>query len=72
MRQQLAAAATLIATLSAAPALAHPGHLQESAGHAHWLAVGALSFAALIAIAGVGRALRRHKAEATGRTVGQK
>lgn len=70
MRQQLVAVTTLIA--SAAPALAHPGHLQEAAGHAHWLAFGALSFAGLIALAGFGRTLRRRKPETTGRTAGQK
>ncbi len=71
MRQQLAAAATTLIA-SAAPAFAHPGHLQDSAGHAHWLALGALSFAALIAMAGLGRALLRPKGEVTGRTAGQK
>jgi hypothetical protein len=38
---------TLMAT--AAPAAAHPGHVAETAGHAHWLALGAIGLAALIA-----------------------
>jgi hypothetical protein len=69
MRLKLAAA-TLIA--SAAPALAHPGHLQEAAGHTHWIAVGALCFAGLIALTGLARSLRRRRPEANGRTAGQK
>ena len=37
------------AVLAPAPALAHPGHLGELAGHSHWLALGALAAAAVIA-----------------------
>jgi uncharacterized protein HemX len=35
--------------LTAAPALAHPGHLDEQSGHTHWIAL-----AALLAAIGVG------------------
>jgi hypothetical protein len=70
MRQQIAAVTALIA--SAAPALAHPGHLQDSAGHTHWIGLAAVSFAGLIAFAGVVRSLRRHRSEAHRRTAGQK
>lgn len=70
MRQQLVAATTLIAFGS--PALADPGHLGEAAGHSHWLAFGALSFAGLIALAGLARTLRRRKPDQIGRTAGQK
>ncbi len=45
------AAIAVFATLAASPALAHPGHFAESAGHTHWLALGALGLA--FAIAGV-------------------
>jgi hypothetical protein len=70
MRHQILAATALIA--SAGPALAHPGHLQDGGGHTHWLALAAVSFAGLIALAGVVRGLRRHMTEAQGRTAGQK
>ena len=70
MRQSLAAAATLVA--SPGSALAHPGHLQETAGHTHWVAVGALSFAGLVTLAGIARSVRRHRIDPNGRTAGQK
>ncbi len=41
----------VIAALAAGPALAHPGHLGELAGHSHWIALGALVAAAAIAAA---------------------
>jgi len=51
----------LAAILAALPAtaLAHPGHYAEAAGHSHWLALGTLSLAGLIAAIGVFRAVRR-------------
>jgi hypothetical protein len=64
MRQHFLQLAAIPATLSAVPALAHPGHLEEVAGHTHWLALGALSFAALIAAAGLVRTLRRRNGTA--------
>lgn len=43
------ATTTILATLiSAGPALAHPGHVAEAAGHSHFLAAGSLALAALI------------------------
>lgn len=39
----------LIATFAPVPALAHPGHVGELAGHSHWIALGALVAAAAIA-----------------------
>lgn len=69
MRQQLSAATTLIA--STAPAFADPGHLEEAAGHAHWLAFGALSLAGLVALTGLVLTLRRRRPETTARTAGQ-
>jgi len=38
----------ITATLTAAPALADPGHFSSAHGHAHWLAAGALALAAVI------------------------
>ena len=70
MRQQLAAATALI--VSASPAFADPGHLGEAAGHSHWLALGALSFAGLIALTGLVRTLRRRTPETAGGSAGQK
>lgn len=35
----------------ATPAMAHWGHLGEVAGHGHWIAVGAIGAAALLAAA---------------------
>ncbi len=43
----------------AAPALAHPSHVAESAGHSHWLALAALAAAIGVAAFGIGRALLR-------------
>ena len=70
MRQQLAAATALLA--SAVPALAHPGHLEEAGGPAHWLGLAALSVAGIIALGGLVRSLRRRKPETAGRSAGQK
>jgi membrane protein implicated in regulation of membrane protease activity len=69
MRQQLATTA-LIAF--AAPALAHTGHVEEAAGHSHWLALGAFSLAGIIAVLALARTLLRRKPENTGRTAGLK
>ena len=43
---------TFFFALSAAPALAHPGHIGEIAGHDHWLAGAAIGAAIGIAIWG--------------------
>lgn len=40
----------------AAPALAHPDHIAESAGHSHWLALAAVAAAVGIAAFGLARA----------------
>jgi hypothetical protein len=42
--------AILIATLTAGPALAHPGHLAEVAGHGHWIAGAAIGLAVLVGL----------------------
>ena len=63
------AAAAVSAALLATPALADPGHYAESAGHSHWLAVGALGIAFVIA----GVALwRGRRAKATRRAAERK
>ncbi len=36
--------------LAASPAFGHTGHAAESAGHSHWLAVGAISVALAITV----------------------
>ncbi len=41
---------TLIATLAASAASAHPGHLIEAAGHNHWVAGAALGLAGALGI----------------------
>ncbi len=46
--------ASAFALAASAPALAHPGHVAEQAGHSHWLAYGA---AALAVVIGLGAAL---------------
>ena len=38
-----------IASLLATPAYAHAGHLADLAGHGHWVGVGALIGAAIVA-----------------------
>ena len=70
MRQQLVATAALIA--SAVPALAHTGHVEEAAGHSHWLALGAFSLAGAIAVVGIARVLLRRKPHNADRPAGQK
>lgn len=49
---------------AAGPALAHPGHLVEAAGHNHWLAGAALGAAVVIGAWAAIRGLRRPAAEA--------
>jgi hypothetical protein len=44
-----------------APALAHPGHIAEAAGHAHWVALGATLLAVASGVVGVARALARRR-----------
>lgn len=44
-----------------APALAHPGHVAEQAGHSHWLAVGLVLAAAGVATFAIGRAVLRRR-----------
>lgn len=43
----------VLALFAATSALAHPGHVAEQAGHAHWLAYGAAGLAILIAVGGL-------------------
>jgi hypothetical protein len=63
-------AAPLLLVPLAAPAFAHPGHLAESGGHSHFLALMAVAAAIVIAGAGLvgllahrGRAERAERAE---------
>ena len=44
------------------PALAHPGHYAEAAGHSHWLALGALALAGAITGVALIRAARKRAA----------
>ncbi|MDF0600863.1 hypothetical protein P1J78_08980 [Psychromarinibacter sp. C21-152] len=39
----------ITATFAAGPALAHPGHLAEVAGHGHWIGLAALGAAIAVA-----------------------
>lgn len=41
-----------IASLLAGPALAHPGHLTEAAGHDHWIAGAAVGAAIVVGLWG--------------------
>ena len=41
---------TVPALFVAGPALAHPGHLADAAGHDHWIALGALGVAIGLAV----------------------
>jgi hypothetical protein len=47
----------------ATPAFAHPGHLAESAGHTHWLALAAFGGAVAIAVIGILRVAVRRRRE---------
>ncbi|MDA9207901.1 hypothetical protein N9O61_03355 [Octadecabacter sp.] len=43
----------LLATIALpAPALAHIGHIGEVAGHGHWIALGGIAIAGVIALLG--------------------
>ena len=42
----------LALTLLPAPALAHIGHIGEVAGHGHWIALGGIAIAGVIALLG--------------------
>jgi len=41
---------TFAALFVAGPALAHPGHIADAAGHDHWIALGALGVAIGLAV----------------------
>jgi len=41
---------TVLFAIVASPALAHPSHIIEAAGHNHWLAVAAIAAAAAAAL----------------------
>jgi hypothetical protein len=47
---------------AAAPALAHPTHVADSAGHSHWLALAALAAAVGVAAFAIARAFLRRRA----------
>ena len=52
----------LIAALTATTsAWAHPGHVDEVAGHSHWLAYGAAALAVVIAVWAVLTMMRRRR-----------
>ena len=54
--------AALPFVVAAAPALAHPVHVAESAGHSHWLALAALAGALGVGTFGIARAFLRRRA----------
>jgi hypothetical protein len=68
MHRQLSLA--VLPLLFTTQALAHPGHLAESAGHAHWIALAALALAVVIVAAGLWRKLAG--ARATAKAEGQR
>ncbi|RVT87320.1 hypothetical protein DXV76_04355 [Rhodobacteraceae bacterium CCMM004] len=47
-----------------AAALAHPGHVAESAGHTHWIAAAAIAAAAAVTVWQVLRIRRRDRGAA--------
>ena len=51
--------------LIATPALAHPGHIAEQAGHAHWVAIGATLTAAAIIVMALVRAVAARRRRRT-------
>lgn len=51
--------ATIFLAASSSAAMAHPGHLGESAGHDHWLAAAALIAALAIGGAAIWRGRRK-------------
>ena len=54
----------LALVLAASPALAHPSHVAESAGHSHYLALGAIGAAVVVASLAVLRAVTRRRSAA--------
>lgn len=48
-----------LAALAAGPALAHPGHVAEAAGHNHWIAGAAIGLAVLAGLYGWAKGRRR-------------
>jgi EamA domain-containing membrane protein RarD len=54
----------IVAVLTAAPALAHTGHVVEAAGHNHWIAVAAAGLAAAVALWAVAKGRRKDEVEA--------
>ena len=46
---EIAMRLTALLILISTPAAAHPGHFAELAGHSHWIALGALAAAGLLA-----------------------
>jgi hypothetical protein len=62
-------APALLAALAASPALAHPGHLAETAGHTHWLALGAAGAALCVTAAALGRRVARRRRDAAAKTL---
>lgn len=56
--------AALLALAAPGVAHAHAGHVAEVAGHAHWIALGAVAAAAAIAAALAGAKAREDAAEA--------
>ena len=60
--------AVALSTVFAVPALAHTGHLAEEAGHSHYLGIGAIAAAGIIAVVAIARRLlvRRRKAALNG------
>jgi len=60
-------AQTLAIALATTPAVAHPGHYGEAAGHTHWIALAALIGAGALAAGLVIRWYLRRRARAVGR-----
>lgn len=53
----------LAASLLTGAAWAHPGHIDEVAGHSHWLAYGAAAVAVTLAAGGLVWAVRRRRSQ---------
>ena len=64
MVRQFAQAAALPLVAFAAPALAHTGHVAAESGHSHFLGIGALAAAGVIAIVAVLRTVLAHRRKA--------
>jgi len=56
--------ALLLIAFSAAPALAHPGHLDTLAGHDHWVAGAAIGLAIALGLWGALKGKKDPQAEA--------